>query len=117
MRFQIAITMSGLLVAGLLMFVPAIHAQTYENPSSGEGQSSGDHSQWRAMRQEMIAACADKSAGTACSFSRAGQTVSGICQQSRRGQLVCRTGRGGRGGAMQGGSMGGGMPSGNAPEK
>jgi len=116
-RFRIAIPISGLLMIGLLTFVPPTHAQTSENPSMGQGQSSGDHSQWRAMRQEMIAACADKSAGTACSFSREGQTVSGICHQSRRGKLVCRTGRGGRGGGMQGGNMGGGMPSGNAPEQ
>ena len=107
MKFRIGL-MSGLLLTALVMFVPATHAQTYGGPSTG------DRSQWQAMRQEMMAACANQSAGAPCSFSREGQTVSGACRQSRRGQLVCRTGQGRHGGGM-GGSMGGGMPPGNTP--
>jgi hypothetical protein len=47
---------------------------------------------------------------------RQGQTVSGTCHESRRRQLLCRTGTGGRGGGMHG-PTGGGMPSGNTPEQ
>ena len=38
-----------------------------------------------------MAACADKTAGTPCSFSREGQAVSGICRPMRRGRMVCLT--------------------------
>jgi hypothetical protein len=88
----------------------ATYAQTFGSPLEG------GRSQWRAMRQEMMAACANQSAGTSCSYSREGQTVGGTCQWTRRGQLVCRTGEGGRGREMRG-PMGNGMPEGNAPEQ
>jgi len=64
---------------------PATQAQTDGSPSSC------GRSQWQETRQEMMAACANKSAGTACSSSREGQPVSGTCHATRRGHLVCLT--------------------------
>ena len=111
MKFRISI--SVLFVAALVTCAPAMHAQTEGSPSSG------GRSQWRAMGQEMMAACADKTAGTPCSFSREGQAVNGTCRAMPRGQMVCRAGNGagsqGMHGHMGGGMPGGGMPSGNAP--
>ena len=101
---------AGLFVTALVMLAPAARSQT--DGSSPEG----GRSQWRAMLRERITACAEKSDGTACSFSREGQTVSGTCRTTRRGQLVCRTGEGGRGREKHG-STGGGMPAANAPEE
>ena len=112
MKFRISICV--LFLTALATYAPATQAQTDGSPSSG-------HSQWQAMRQEMMVACADKSAGTACSFSREGQAVGGTCRATRRGQLVCRAGKGGGGrgmhGQMGGGMPGGGMPPDNAPEQ
>ena len=105
MKFRISICV--LFLTALATYAPATQAQTDGSPSSG-------HSQWQAMRQEMMAACADKSAGTACSFSREGQAVSGTCRATRRGQLACRAGKGGGGRGMHG-QMGGGMPGGGMP--
>jgi len=51
-KFRISI--SVLFVAALVTCAPAMHAQTEGSPSSG------GRSQWRAMGQEMMAACADK---------------------------------------------------------
>jgi hypothetical protein len=101
---------AALLLTALVLLAPATHAQTYGSPPEG------GHSQWRAMRQEMMAACTNQSAGTSCSFSREGQTVSGTYQATRQGQLVCRSGKGRRGQERRG-PMGEGMPGGNAPEQ
>lgn len=110
MKLRISICM--LMVAAVMTCAPSIlRAQT------GEGPSSGNRSQWRAMHQEMLAACVDKSAAAACSVSLQGRTVSGTCRANRRGRLVCRTGKGGRNRGMRD-SMGGGMssmPLNNAP--
>jgi hypothetical protein len=106
MKFRISIF--ALFLMALASHAPATHAQTVGSPSSG------GRSQWRAVRQEMMAACADKSAGTACSFSREGQAVTGICRATRQGQLVCHAGKGGGGRGMHGGT-GGGMPGGGMP--
>ncbi len=75
----------------LTTLVPSVSAQTNEPFSGGRGE-------WREMRQEMVQACANKSVGASCSFSWEGQTVTGTCRQTRRGQLVCRAARGRRGG-------------------
>jgi hypothetical protein len=83
-----------LLAASLLafaMFTPPAHAQTNQPMESGRSER-------RAMFQEMAQACANKSAGAPCSFSREGQTVNGTCRQNRRGQLVCRSAHGRHGG-------------------
>ena len=80
-RFSISV----LFLAAFVTCAPATHAQTEGSPPSG------GRSQWQAMRQEMMAACADKAAGTPCSFSREGQPVSGTCSAMRRGQMVCLT--------------------------
>ena len=106
MKFRISIWL--LFLATLVTGVPATRGQTYGS------SSSGGRSQSQAMRQEKMAACADKSAGTACSFSREGQPVSGICRARRQGQLVCRAGKGGGSHGMHG-QMGGGMPGGGMP--
>jgi hypothetical protein len=112
-KFRISIYV--LFLTALATYVPATHAQTDGSPSSG------GRSQWQAMRQEMMAACADKSAGTACSFSREGQAVTGTCRPMRQGQLVCHAGKGGGGRGMHsqmgGGMPGGGMPPDSAPEE
>jgi hypothetical protein len=107
-KFRISICV--LLLTAFATYAPATHAQTDGSPSSG------GRSQWQAMRQEMMAACADKSAGTACSFSREGQAVSGTCRAMRQGQLACHAGKGGGGREMHG-QMGGGMPPDSAPEE
>jgi hypothetical protein len=107
-KFRISICV--LLLTAFATYAPATHAQTDGSPSSG------GRSQWQAMRQEMMAACADKSAGTACSFSREGQAVSGTCRAMRQGQLACHAGKGGGGRGMHG-QMGGGMPPDGGPEE
>ena len=107
MKFRISIPV--LFLAALVTCASATHAQTEGSPSSG------GRSQWRAMGQEMMAACADKTAGNPCSFSRGGQAVNGTCRAMRRGQMVCRAGNG-AGSQVMHGHMGGGMPPGNAPE-
>ena len=83
MKFRISIYV--LFLTALATCAPAARAQTYGSPSSG------GRSQWQAMRQEMMGACADKTAGTTCSFSHEGQPVSGTCRAMRRGKLVCLT--------------------------
>lgn len=105
------ISTCGLLI--IIFVLAGVAAFAQENPSE-----SG-HAQWQAMRQVMIAACAGKSDGTPCSFSRDGQPVNGICHTSRRGQLLCRSGhhrqsQGNMGGS--GGGMPGGAPEGGAPQ-
>jgi isoaspartyl peptidase/L-asparaginase-like protein (Ntn-hydrolase superfamily) len=94
-KFRI-IMISCLLLMALVVSQPTTRAQT-------AGSEAGDsRSQWRALRQEMMKACLDKSAETPCSFSRDSQTVNGTCQTTRRGKLVCRGGEGGRSGEMRG---------------
>lgn len=104
LRVKSGFSICGLLLATLLMYAPAARAQTYGS------SPSGGHSEWRAMRQQMIAACANKSAGAACSFTREGQTMTGVCRATRRDQLVCRSGKRGRRRRTDG-LMGGAMPS------
>ena len=104
------ISICGLFLVAFVMYAPVVHAQASGSPSGGGG------SQWRAMRQEMVAACANESAGAACSFSREGQTVNGTCRATRRGQLVCRTGKRREGRGMPG-PMGSGTPSSSAPQQ
>lgn len=102
---------AALILTALVLLAAATHAQTYGSPPEG------GRSQWGAMRQERMVACANQSAGTSCSYSREGQTVSGTCEATRRGQLVCRSGEGGRGRAMRGPMGSDGMPGDNAREQ
>lgn len=80
----------------------------YGAPPEGgnpQGQAMREH-----MRQEMIAACQNQSAGDACSVSRGDRTVSGTCGENRQGQLLCRMRGMHRQGGGMGGPNGGGMP-------
>lgn len=53
-------------------------------PDHGPGGPGGHH----GPPQEALAACAGKTAGTACSFTKDNKTASGICQNGPRGEVA-----------------------------
>jgi hypothetical protein len=95
----------ALFAAVLVGFASAACAQPYGNPPEGSNPQGQEMRQ--QMRQEMIAACQGQSEGAACSISRGDRTISGVCQQNRRGELVCRMAGHHRGGGGMGGAGGG----------
>lgn len=120
---------TGIAIVALVLSFALLAPSTYAQ--NAPGGMMGGRQRWRAMRQEMIAACANKSAGMPCSFARAGNPVNGTCAANRRGRMICRSpkhrGHGGTGDAMgraMGGPMGGGagapmggpMPPSGAPQ-
>jgi hypothetical protein len=71
----------------VLMYTPVAHAQASStSPDGGRVKIS-------PLRQEMIVACANKSKGAPCSFSREGQTVKGTCNVDIVAQRLGGTGK------------------------
>jgi hypothetical protein len=66
----IAVFASFIVCAVLAASVPAAHARS-------------------STRQARLQACADKSAGDACTYTKKGQDVNGTCTTSHRGKLIC----------------------------
>lgn len=97
------------IVAAVLSFASLAPSALAQNAPGG---MMGARQRRRAMRQEMIAACASKSAGAPCSFARGGNPVSGTCKANRRGRMVCRSSTNGRHRGMRGPMGGGGAPMG-----
>jgi hypothetical protein len=79
--------------AAILSFAFLASAAIAQDAGAG---LAGRRAGWRAMRQERIAVCANKSAGTPCSFERRGKKESGVCQTTRRGELICHSATGRR---------------------
>jgi len=67
----------------LAAFAPAAHAR-------------------HSAKQERIQACADKSAGDPCSFTRKGEDVNGTCSSARHGKLICTASNAGTSGSSAG---------------
>ncbi|HEV3112599.1 MAG TPA: hypothetical protein VGY99_19095 [Candidatus Binataceae bacterium] len=63
-----------------------------------------------SSRRARIQACADKSAGDPCSYTRKGANVDGTCGTARHGKLICTASSAGAG-EPSGGAM---APSGGA---
>ncbi len=53
-----------------------------------------------ARNSARVQACADKSAGDPCSFTRKGAEVDGTCKAKRHGKLICKATSASGGGAM-----------------
>jgi len=53
-----------------------------------------------AHNSARVQACADKSAGDPCSFTRKGADVDGTCKAKRHGKLICKATSASGGGAM-----------------
>ena len=101
---HLKITISGAfaLLAVMTLALPA-HAQANPQPSTGVRE------QRRMIWRERLAACANRSAGAVCSFSRQTRTIDGVCEPNRRGRLLCHADR------RRGGRRMGGRWQGNAP--
>jgi len=89
------------LLSTLFLAAPTVYAQNAANPPSAAGKSM-------SMREEMIAACAGKTADAPCTFTRKGETVNGTCHQ-RKKEMICRSSEGRR--HHHGQSSSGGSPS------
>jgi len=65
-----------------------------------------------SAKRARIQACAEKSAGDPCSYTRKGENVDGTCGTARHGKLICTASNAGAG-EPSGGAM---APSGGSPE-